>query len=107
PGAERGKHRLVATGRSGRRRGRLLPLADDQPVLLVAGELRGHERPRPVELLAVQPDGQTAVLLLLDQLVRSVVPDLDRAGAVVALRDLALEGRIVERMVLDVDGEVQ
>ena len=35
-----------------------------------------------------------------------VVPDLDRAGAVLALRDLALEGRVLERMVLDVDGEM-
>ena len=40
------------------------------------------------------------------QLVRAVVPDLDRAGAVLALRDLALERRVVERVVLDVDGEV-
>src|SRR5205807_3680361 len=46
-----------------------------------------------------------AVLLLLDELVRAAVPDLDRAGAVVTLRDVALEGRVVERMVLDVYGQ--
>ena len=44
-------------------------------------------------------------LLLLDELVRAAVPDLDRAGAVVALRDLTLEGGVVEGVVLDVDGE--
>src|SRR5439155_22163888 len=34
------------------------------------------------------------------------VPDLDGSGTVVSLRDLAFEGRVVERMVLDVDGEM-
>ena len=50
-------------------------------------------------------DGQPPVTLPLDQLERAVVPDLDGARAVVARRDLALERRVVERMVLDVDGE--
>ena len=54
-------------------------------------ELRRHERPEPVQPLAVQVDGETAVRLLLDELVRPAVPDLDRSGAVVAGRDLALE----------------
>ena len=40
------------------------------------------------------------------ELVRALVPDLDRAGAVLALRDLALELRVLDRVVLDVDGEV-
>src|SRR5205807_2120634 len=35
-----------------------------------------------------------------------VIPDLDRAGAVVALRNLAGERRVLERMILDVDGEM-
>ena len=34
------------------------------------------------------------------------IPDLDRAGAVLPGGDLALERRVVERVVLDVDGEV-
>ena len=68
--------------------------------------MRGDERPRSLEPLAVEPDGQAAVGLLLDELVRAVVPDLDRAGAVVALRDLARERRVLERMILDVNGEV-
>ena len=64
------------------------------------------ERVRALEPLAVQPDGETAVGLLLDELVRARVPDLDRAGAVLALRDLAVEGRVLERVILDVDREV-
>ena len=54
----------------------------------------------------METNGQAAVALLLDELVRAAVPDLDGAGAVLALRDLALERRVVERMVLDVHGEV-
>src|SRR5207253_2825018 len=105
-GAEGREHRLVAACGPTRWRRRLLPLADDQPVLLLAGELRWNQRPGPVELVAAQPYGQTAVLLLFYQLVGAVVPDLDRAGAILAFRDLPLEGGVVQRMVLDVDGEV-
>ena len=54
----------------------------------------------------MQPHREAAVGLLLHQLVRAAVPDLDRAGAVVALRDLALEAPVLERMILDVDREV-
>ena len=98
------EHRPVDAA-AGRRRP-LLALAEDEPVLLVAGEVRRHERPRAFEPLAVQPYREAAVALLLQQLVRAAVPDLDRAGAVVPLRDLALEAPVLERMVLDVDGEV-
>ena len=64
------------------------------------------ERVGALEPLAVQPDRETAVGLLLDELVGARVPDLDRAGAVLAFRDLAVERRVLERMVLDVDGEM-
>ena len=40
--------------------------------------------------------------LLLEQLVRAAIPDLDRAGSVLSRRDLTLEVGVVERMVLDV-----
>src|SRR5207302_72766 len=40
--------------------------------------------------------------LALEQLVGAVVPDLDRAGPVLARRDLAFERGVRERMVLDV-----
>ena len=102
---ERGQHRRVPA-RLPRDRRRLVLLPEDEPVLLVAGKVGGHERVGAVQPLAVQADGEAAVLLLLDELVRALVPDLDGAGAVLALRDLALERAVLERMVLDVHGEV-
>src|SRR5439155_3852137 len=86
--------------------GRLLALADDQPVLLVSAELRRNERVRALQTLAVQANGQPAVPLFLQQLVGAVVPDLDRPRAVLALWNLALERAVVERVILDVDGEM-
>ena len=77
-------------------------LADQQPVLGVPTQLRGHERPEPVEPLPVQLHREAAVAFLLDELVRAVVPDLDRPGPVLAGRDPPLEGRVVERVILDV-----
>ena len=65
-----------------------------------------NERPHSLQALAVEADGQTAVGLLLEKLVRARIPDLDRPRPVLALGDLALEAGIVERVVLDVDGEV-
>jgi len=53
----------------------------------------------------VQANGEAAVLLLLEQVEGAVVPDLDGAGAVVTLRNLALEGRVVERVIFDVHRE--
>jgi hypothetical protein len=50
----------------------------------------------------VQPDRETAVALLLHELVRAVVPDLDRAGAVLALRDHTFECRVLEWVIFDV-----
>src|SRR5205085_2409993 len=85
--------------------GAVVVLLDQQPVLRVAVEMRRDERPLPLQPTSVQPDGQAAVALLLDQLVRPLVPDLDAAGAVLPLRDLAFEGGVVERVVLDVNGE--
>jgi hypothetical protein len=102
---ERREHRPVFGALRGRGRP-VVALADDEPVLRIAAQLRRDERPRPVEPLAVQTDGQPAVFLLLHELVGAAVPDLDRTGAVLPLRDLALEARVLERVVLDVDGEV-
>ena len=65
----------------------------------------GHQCPGPVETLAFETDGQTAVLLLLDELIGAVVPDLDASRTVLTCGDLTLEGRVVEWMVLDMDGE--
>ena len=101
-GREGRQHRPVGP-RLPRGRGVLLLLPDDQPVLRVAAEMCRHERPDPVELLAAQADRETAVRLLLDELVGAVIPDLDRPRAVVAGRDLARERGVGERVILDVD----
>ena len=55
----------------------------------------------------MQPDGEAAVGFSSTSSYVPSIPDLDRAGAVLARRDLALEVAYVERMVLDVDGEVR
>ena len=54
----------------------------------------------------MQAHGEAAILLLLHELVGAAVPDLDGAGAVLARRDLALEVGVVERVILDVNGEM-
>ncbi len=82
--------------------GRASRLAQDQPILRIAAELCRHERPDTVDAGAAEPHAQAAVALLLDQLVGAAIQDLDRSRAVLAGRDLALEVRVVERVVLDV-----
>ncbi len=54
----------------------------------------------------MQPHGQPAVALLLEELVGAAVPDLDRSGAVLSGRDLALEIRVIQRVILHVDSQV-
>src|SRR5262249_22729329 len=94
---ERGEHRVVPRRRSPLAAvGAVPPLADQQPVLRVSVELRRDERPQTPEAPPLEPHGQAPVLLLLDQLIGARVPDLDRPCAVLSLRDLALEGRVVE-----------
>src|SRR4029078_4910154 len=80
----RRQHRCIATLRTGSRLVVALALLEQQPVLRVAVQVRRDERPEGVEALAVQTDRQPTVLLLLDQLVRAAVPDLDRSGAVLS-----------------------
>ena len=81
-------------------------LAKQQPVLLVAVELRRDERPHALEALPLQLDREPPVPLLLEQLVRAAIPDLDRPRAVLAGGDDAFEVAVLERVVLDVHGEV-
>ena len=81
-------------------------LAQEEPVLRIPVELRGHERPDAVQPLPLQANRQTAVPLLLDELVRAAIPDLDGSGAVLAGRDRALEVAVLERVILDVHGEM-
>src|SRR6202008_435915 len=79
---------------------------ESEPVLLAGGRGGRNRRPRPVEPLAVQPHRKPAVLLLLEQLVRPGVPDLDGARAVVSLRNLPLEASVFQRVILDVNREM-
>src|SRR5581483_1806582 len=95
------EHRSIVVPRSGV----TFALAHDEPVLLLAVQMRGNECPRPLEPFAVESHGEPAVLLLLQQVVRAAVPDLDRSRAVLPLWDLALEAPVVERMILDVHGQ--
>ncbi len=100
---ERRQHRLVAAVR--RSCVAVVAAADQEPVDLLAVEMRRHERPDSPETLAGEPDLQAAVPLLLQELVGAPVPDLDVARAVLPARDLAREGRVFERMVLDMNRE--
>ena len=99
-----GDRRELRARRDGSLGRRVLP--QEEPVPLVPVEVRGDERPDAVDPLPPEPEGEAAVGLLLQELVRPAVPDLDRAGAVLAGRDRALEGAVVEWMILDVDREV-
>jgi hypothetical protein len=53
----------------------------------------------------MEADGEPAVPLLLDELVRAPVPDLDAAGTILPGRDLTLEIGVLQGVILDVDGE--
>jgi len=75
--------------------------AVDHPVLAIGPE----EHVAALHPLAVEDDHDLAVRPLLG-LVRPVVPDRDVTRAVVAGRDVAPEVDVVERVVLDVNGEV-
>ncbi len=100
------QHRRVA----GRRRPgdllRRVALLDHEPVLLVPAHVGRHQRPQPLQPLPGQAYREAAVALALDQLVAAVVPDLHRAGAVLALGDHAGEGGVLHRVVLGVHGQV-
>ena len=104
---ERREHRLVGSRRCApvRRLRSRVGAPDQEPVLLLPVEMGGHERPDALQPLARQAHLQAAVTLLLEQLVGARVPDLDPSRPVGAGRDLAGEGRVLERVILDVDGE--
>src|SRR5712691_4184301 len=75
--------------------------AVDHPVLAV----RLEQHIAAQHSFSVQRDHYLAVRPLVG-LVRAAVPDLHRATAVLALWDLTREVDVVQRVVLDVDGEV-
>ena len=88
--------------------GGLVAALDQQPVLPLLAALRAHadEVPAALELRALQREVEPALLQPAHRvalgLPAAAVPDDHLAAAVLALRDLALEVGIVERMVLDV-----
>ena len=98
--------------------GVLVALLDEQPVLCVLGvgivaPAGADERERAVELEAVQVDVDFAladrvggVAGRIDDVVDAAIPYDDRARAVVAGRNHAFEVAVLERMILDGDGEM-
>ena len=94
----RGEHRREPLGQRLARLGRVH--AVDDPVLAPGAK----ERVAAADALAVEADHDLAALPLLG-LVGARVPDPHRAAAVLALRDLAREVDVLERVVLGVDGE--
>jgi hypothetical protein len=90
-----------------------ITVLDQEPVvafrLAFAIPAHAHQHPTSVQALAVEREFQVA---LRQPLVRvdlgfpiAAVPELHRAGAILALRDRALEVAVVERMILDLDRE--
>ena len=73
----------------------------DHPVLAA----RAEQDVAALQALAVEGDHHL-VLAPLVQLVGAAVPDPHRPGAVLALRDVAVELEVLERMVLGAHGEV-
>ena len=88
---------------------RLIPLLDQQPVLLLALLAHAHKVPAPGEALAVQDESQMTFLQrrmrFALRLPASPVPQHDRAAAIFALRDCPFECSIRQRMVFGVHGQ--
>ena len=97
---------LVARGA-----GHIVVRLDQQPVVaLFAGALaQAHEMPGAVQLAAVEVEGEMAFLETLVRIVvwgpSAAVPHHDRAAAILALRNGALEGVVFDRMIFDLDGK--
>ena len=91
--------------------GEFIVALDEKPVLALFARLavHPHEMPAAVELLAVQLELEMALLQAFvripERRPRSIVPHDDRAAAVFAFGDRALEIGIFQRMVFDRDGE--
>ena len=91
--------------------GEFIIALDEKPVLALFARLavHPHQMPATVELLAVKLELEMALLQAFvripERRPRSIVPHDDRAAAVFALGDRALEIGIFQRMVFDRDGE--
>jgi len=92
--------------------GELVALLDQEPVvaaLLPRATAHAHESPAALEVLAMKDELELSLGVALAgvplRLPGPVVPDHDGAAAVLTGGNGTLEGAVVERMVLDVDGE--
>src|SRR6185437_16243229 len=78
---------------------------DQKPLRFAALHARAHQRPAAAQTRAVQFETQMAVVDLLRGgafgAPRTFVPDRNRAGAVMAFRNRALERTVAQRMVFD------
>jgi hypothetical protein len=99
---ECGEHRPIGTRRMVCA---VVASANQQPVLLLAVEVSRHERPAALQAPSVQHERPLTVPLAFHEVVGAGVPHLDRAGAVLALWNLTLESRVLERVILDVHRE--
>lgn len=95
------------------RDGRFILLLDAQPlVALLAATLHEDQRPRTVQLLAMQSELQISAcnlveaIFLPDELKHASIPQHDASCAIVALRDIALKIAIAEWMILHHGREV-
>src|SRR5436190_13496453 len=88
-----------------------IALLDQQPVVLavLATAAQADQRPAAVQPLAVQLEGELAVLErridIVMRLPGAAVPQHHRAAAIFALGDRAFERTILDRMVLYVHGQ--
>src|SRR5581483_11286485 len=84
---------------------------DEEPIVVavVAAGAHAHQMPAAVKLLAVEIENEVTFGVALVRIAfgkpAALIPDHDRAAAVFALGDRALEAVVFDRVVLDVDGE--
>src|SRR5262249_53188877 len=86
--------------------GRVVAMLDEQPAAPALIAARSHQYPRASELLAGERELEVALGEALRDVVdlrrpRAAVPDHDRAAAVLARRDHALEVGVLDRVILD------
>ena len=87
-------------------------LFDEQPFVALAAIAHPHQREFAFELFAMHPELEIAALDLCgsgrvaEQLVRAAVPQHNASAAVFALGNVAFKIPVVERMILDVHGQV-
>src|SRR5262245_43996712 len=71
--------------------------------------MHAHEMPAAVQLLAVEREGEIALLEALVRIVLGMpaptVPDQHGAAAVLALRDRTFERVVLDRVILDLHGK--